>query len=121
MKVFVIPVAGPCYEADLPETDGSCLEALHDLVGGYIEGLPIPHFVSGHENGTAYINEDGKGQGLEVNYRATDFMVPGIGIFYGDYIAGTMVLAGVDYSTGENADVPEGMVRRAKLIESEAG
>lgn len=119
MKAFVIPVEGPCYETDIPEGDGS-LAALQELVGGWIEAVNIPEFIEGSETGTAYINEEGKLTDLPFNGRATDFMVPGVGIFFGDYIAGTMVLFGIDYETGENAPVPDGMVRRAKLIENEA-
>jgi hypothetical protein len=53
--------------------------------------------------------------------RATDFMVPGVGLHYGDYIAGPLVLAGFDPETGDNAsEVPDGVERRARLIEREA-
>lgn len=42
MKVLVIPVEGPLYETDLNE--GEALRQLQELVGGYIQALPLPEF-----------------------------------------------------------------------------
>lgn len=74
---------------------------------------------------TAYIDEDGKiavqDGDAEANMRATDFMVPGAGLFWGDYIAGTFILVGFDPSTGEHRRLPAGVVARARLIADEAG
>jgi hypothetical protein len=121
-KAFLIPVTGPCREVVIDDgDDGDSLGQLQALVGGYIEPIGVPDFIPGAEYGTAYINEEGKIFGLEPNMRATDFMVPGIGLSPRDYIVGNMVLLGYNPHTGENADVPEGMVKRAKLIEEEAG
>lgn len=72
------------------------------------------------ERATAYVNEEGKLVGLEPNMRATDFLVPGVGLFWGDYIAGSLVLAGFDVRTGRHRELPESVVRRARLIECEA-
>jgi len=116
---FVIPVTGPCYTVDIHNDDS--LRELQELVGGYIEAVPVPDFIPDAMNGTCYVNEDGIAQGLEPNMRATDFMVPGVGLMWGDYIKGNMVLFGYDPMTGENADVPESMIARARLIEQEAG
>ena len=52
--------------------------------------------------------------------RATDFLVPGEGLMWNDYIAGPMLLCGFDIRTGEHALLPEGVVKRARLIEREA-
>lgn len=114
-KGYLIPVEGPCREVEVDD-----LSSLQSLVGGWIEAVSIPQFIDGWETGTAYINEEGKLNQLAFNGRATDFIVPGIGIMFGDYIAGDMVLCGVDYLTGESVDVPDGLVQRARLIEDEA-
>lgn len=114
---LVMPVEGPLEQIVL---DGS-LEQLQRLVGGYIEAVPIPHFVKDAARATAYINEDGKVTGLPANMRATDFMVPGVNLYPGDYIAGPMILLGFDPETGEHAELPLGVAQRAKLIEREAG
>ena len=119
MKALLIPVEGPLVELDLPAENR--LEELQRLVGGYIEAVPVPYFVNGFDRATSYVNEEGKYIGLPANMRATDFMVPGVGIGFGDVIAGPMLLCGFDPATGDTADVPAGVVRRARLIESEAG
>jgi hypothetical protein len=58
---------------------------------------------------------------LEPNMRATDFLVPGVGLFPGDYVAGPLLLVGFDPASGEHEDVPEGVEKRLRLIEREAG
>ena len=57
---------------------------------------------------------------LRPNMRATDFMVPGVGLFPGDYIAGPFLLCGFDVNTGEHGELPAEVIERARLIESEA-
>lgn len=122
MKALVIPVEGPLEEIELvPDENGSTLAPLQAAVGGWIEAVPIPDFVRDADSATAYINEEGKLEQLPFNGRATDFFVSGIGLFFGDYIAGPLVLCGFDPETGEHAELPEGVIRRARLIEREAG
>lgn len=121
-KAFVIPCdsAKACYFVDIPDNDGSLL-TLQGIVGGYIEAIRCPVFVEDHLRSTIYINEEGKyTDACTFNSRATDFMVPGAGLFAGDYIAGNMILLGFDDETGENADVPPGLWQRAALIAAEA-
>jgi hypothetical protein len=126
MKALVIPVNGPIEEIELA-AENDDLDTLQRAVGGYIQALPLPGFVDPTGHSTAYVNEEGKYTckddrgAVAVNFRATDFMVPGVGIFFGDYIAGPMVLCGFDPSTGEHDELPEAVVKRARLIESEAG
>lgn len=119
VKVLVIPPEGPVEVRAIADT----LEALQGLVGGHIEAAPLPPFIEGQTRGTAYVNEDGKHDPeCAPNGRATDFMVPGVGLFWGDYVAGTLIVLGFDPRTGEHLpDPPEAAVRRARLIESEAG
>jgi hypothetical protein len=121
LSALVIPVEGPLVEVELDPGEGaSTLAQLQGLVGGMIEALPLPGFIRGAAAATAYIDEEGKFT-QEPNMRATDFMVPGVGLFWGDYIAGPMVLCGFDPSTGRHAELPRAVIDRARLIEREAG
>lgn len=115
-QTVVIPVEGPIEVREIEDD----LTSLQQLVGGYIEALPVPEFIPGADEATIYVNDDKAG--LVPNMRATDFMVPGVGIFFGDYVAGTMLLLGFDITRGEHTpSVPQALVARAKLIEREAG
>lgn len=116
-SALLIPVEGPLQHVEL---DGT-LAQLQKLVGGHIEAVPLPGFIRDSDHATAYINEDGKYlDECKPNMRATDFMVPGVGLFPGDYIAGAFLLCGFDPSAGEHIDLPNAVARRARLIESEA-
>lgn len=117
MLALLIPVEGPLQEVELDDT----LEQLQEIVGGNIQDVPVPSFLPSAEEATAYVNEDGKYlESCEPNMRATDFMVPGVGIFYGDYIAGPMLLCGFNPGTGEHVQLPKDIIERARLIEREA-
>lgn len=116
MIALLIPVEGPLEEVVL---DGG-LEQLQEIVGGMIQALPLPPFITNADRATAYINEEGKLIDLAVNYRATDFMVPGAGMMPGDYIVGPFLLCGFDPMTGTHRELPHAVVRRARLIEDEA-
>jgi hypothetical protein len=122
-QAIVIPPDGPFRAISLEERDGSHLDQLQELVGGYIEAMRIPPEFDRTGRATCYINEDGKyTEACALNRRATDFLVPGVGLFFGDYIAGAMVLVGFDPETGEHLpELPEDVVRRAKLIAEESG
>lgn len=118
-KALLIPVEGPIESVEL---DGS-LAQVQDLVGGgHIEAVPLPDFIKDADVATAYINDEGKFRDdLKPNMRATDFMVPGVGLFWGDYIAGPFLLVGFDPSTGDHTDdLPKAVVERVRLIEREA-
>lgn len=120
-NAIVIPVEGPVYEIDIPDSAHAGLAKLQELVGGYIEGVPIPKKFSGGETAMGLINEEGKftPEACPPNRRATDFFVQGHGLNVGDYIAGTVVILGVA-DDGEPADVPAECIKRARLIEEEA-
>lgn len=113
---LVIPVEGPVQSVDL---DGT-LDQLQQLVGGRIEALPVPEAFTSGPAATAYVNEEGKWESPP-NMRATDFLVPGVGLWPNDYIAGPMVVCGFDPKAGENRTVPPAVERRVRLIEKEAG
>ena len=125
-KALVIPVEGPVTEIELGRPGGD-LAVLQEAVGGYIQALPVPEFADRTGRSTVYMNEDGKytcvdndGRPL-VNWRATDFMVPGVGLMPNDFIAGPFVVAGFDPSKGEHAEMPQAVIDRVRLIEREAG
>lgn len=121
VAALVIPVEGPLETIELPTGTTNSLARLQEIVGGYIQALPLPVFVD-REPGSVYVNEEGKyasGKFGQFNPRATDFMVPGIGLFFGDYIAGPAILVG-EGPEGETTSAPEAAVKRARLIESEA-
>jgi hypothetical protein len=113
---ILIPIEGPIVEVELDET----LEQLQELVGGVVQALPLPVAFDVQEQATAYVHDEGRLIGLPVNWRATDFLVPGIGLFWGDYVAGPMLLCGFDPRTGRHAALPEPLRRRVELIASES-
>ena len=117
MHALLIPVDGPLEQVEL---DGT-LAQLQKLVGGHIEAVPLPGFIPSSDHATAYVNEEGKFlESCPPNMRATDFMVPGVGLFPGDYISGPFLLCGFDPTTGEHTELPADVVDLARLIESEA-
>ncbi len=107
VNAFVIePGEKPAYHQQLPGGDaGGSLQALQQLVGGYIEA------VSG-DDWTLYLNEEGKLQGLPVNRTATLFLnelIPGFA--QRDVLVGTVVFVGAD-GRGGSADVPASILTR---------
>ena len=131
MRALVIPHDGsPVRELDVPREDA--LDVLQRAVGGFIEALPLPEHVDMDGTATAYVNEDGKHQlftdpegevhnGLPINRRATDLLVPGVGLFWGDWIAGDLVVVGFDARRGVHRDIPAPVERTIRLIAREAG
>lgn len=75
------------------------LEGLQAIVGGYIEavGLKCPH------PATAYINEEGKIEGLDANPVATRVAH----LMAGDFIAGPMIILGAPDDEGNDTPVPD--------------
>lgn len=80
------------------------------IVGGYIEGVPLNEHVYG------YVNDSGKLEELPANVCATNLWMRfvdlrGCETLPGDYVAGPMVIVGVQNAAGENDghdhDVPE--------------
>lgn len=118
-RALLIPVEGPVQELELSNEDGEGLKQLQELVGGYIEAVDPPEELQLGTT-TCYINEEGKLEGLAPNMRATDFMVPGVGLWWGDYVAGPMIVCGFNPYTGYNRSIPEAAVKRVRLIEEEA-
>lgn len=72
ITVVVVPPVGP---AETHELDQDCLlQNLQELVGGYIESISGPGWV-------AYLNENGKLDGLPANDRATR-VISALGYFW---------------------------------------
>lgn len=121
MIALVIPAA-PEHPMRYVRVDGDELKGLQRLVGGYIEAVPLPSFLKCANTVTSYVNEDGKFDPSCVpNMRATDYMVPGFGLLYGDYIGGTFVVCGFSPARGSHLPKPpREAIDRARLIEREA-
>jgi hypothetical protein len=110
----------PVRELDIPE-DLDGLGLLQRTVGGHIEAIGLPSHVDPDGKATCYINEEGKYMdSCPPNMRATDLFVPGVGLFWGDYIAGDAIIVGFNARTGENVDVPVNVEEKIRKIESEA-
>ncbi len=94
MRGLVIQPGGEAVVCDV-DTD---LHGLQEIVGGYIEAVgltcPMP--------ATAYINEEGKIDGLPPNPVASSIthLMPG------DFIAGPMVILGPPDNEGEDTPLP---------------
>lgn len=116
---IVIPVTGPFIEMH----GDPQLAQLQELCGGgLIQAVPLPAFLGdAADHATSYVNEEGKFRDdLILNRRATDFFVPGSGLMWGDYIAGTLVVCGFDPRTGDHAELPGPVLTRIRVIEREA-
>lgn len=98
MNFIVIPSDGPIHSIEAGEDKS--YEALSGAVGGYIEALP---FERHDRRATAYINEEGKfDPACEPNPRASAL----VELFPGDYIAGPLVIAGLNHNTGATESCP---------------
>lgn len=108
-------------ELELPDSPSDQLESIRRLTGGgKLHMYAIPKQLVGGKNTVAYVNADGRYtyRGT-VNYRATLFMSPGLGLVSGDYIAGPMVVIGYDPRTAKHVDAPKSVVERiVKILNS---
>lgn len=101
IKAIVVHADGLIRRVDVRGYDG-----LVELVGGYIEHLPFG-------DGSAWINENGKADGLPFNKAATDLCRKfKVGIATDDFIVGNMVVTGPADEEGEDTDVTEKMARK---------
>ena len=95
-KKIRVLVKEPGKEAELREMPNT-LKALQSAVGGYIETVTFA------EDCTLVVNEEGKLKGLPMNFR-----------IFGDVIAGTAVLAGVNGE--EFCSLTDEQVQRIKIM-----
>ncbi len=75
------------------------LENLQEIVGGYIECVPLP----GADNIDIYLNEEGKLLHLPGN-----IWLAGLG---GDCVVGTCYMVGLDPKTGENISLTDKQIK----------
>lgn len=81
---LVIPAAGPMYTVEPANKQKFGLEQLQEIVGGYIEIIPLA------EGTMMVLNEEGKLDGLPYNLAATQ-MARGY-IFEDDFIVGDVLV-----------------------------
>ena len=89
IRVVIIEPGKPSYRKTIPNT----LEAFQDIVGGYIEVVPLPG------NLRMIVNEEGKLLSLPKNKAATELYQ------ISDYIAGTAIITatrGEDFVSLDN-------------------
>ena len=80
--------------------------SLEDLQG-YVDGLIEPVYLDRAGTVIGWVNEEGKLLGLPVNEAATGIARRAHAIAPLDVIVGSMVVAGADPGTGEDADLPQ--------------
>lgn len=81
------------------------LESLQAAVGGYIEAIYL------HKLGvSAYVNEEGKFNGLPLNRTATQIARAHSGMAPDDFIVGDMLILGPVNRNGDDTDCPPGVV-----------
>lgn len=86
MMATVIMPEGAISTTDLPVDVDKRQECLQDIVGGPIEGIPLP------EGRYLFLNENGKDGSHLVNTMATAIAHEAESIQKGDYIAGIAVV-----------------------------
>jgi hypothetical protein len=118
VTAIVIPVEGTVREFELPVINN--LVILQQLVGGYIELIPLTSFIDPSGRAAAIvINEDGKMlRDCKPNPRATAFLTPSSILLAGDYIRGDMVLVGFDVAAEEFIELPQSVLDRVQVIEN---
>ena len=95
------------------ETDGSLRvfnehDDLSDAVGGYLEGITGYRW-------SAYVNEEGKLKGMNLNTLATMALVE-LGWGLGDYIAGPLVLFGSVDAEGNDTSVDVDIEKNVRAL-----
>lgn len=95
VKARVIPAIEPEYLLDLPDRLIDQLDKMQQLIGGYVEAIPITPVE------TLWVNEDGQRLRLPANPAATK--IAAHTLQYGGYIRGTAILTGIN-SEGELED-----------------
>lgn len=121
MRALVIPVDGPVRVVDMEE--GAWLAQAQEVVGGLVQPVELNLRLlrgplAGRWPTEVYVNEDAAG--LRPNMRATDYVVPGVSILWGDCLCGDVLVCGFDPARGVHRDVCPAAERRARLVESEA-
>lgn len=104
MKAILIKADGGGAEVDIDES----LDALREAIGGgWVQMLNYP----ARPDAVVWFDEEGKIKGLPMNETATKLMDEML--FAEDYIAGDMLVTGIDPNSGETLEIPadlEGLV-----------
>lgn len=111
MKALTISVDGTIGRVDLDANTDARLHQLQTAVDGHIEFLDLT------ENITMILNDEGKFEDpIRVNPLATALTVAyEVGLLPGDFIAGDVVLGGMD-PEGELTDVPADVDELLELL-----
>jgi len=113
MRVILFPYQSeqPIEELDIPDVPVERIQSLYRLLGGDLLTLDVPQQLLKGNAAVALINSDAKAiyRG-SLNYRATLFMSPGLGILADDYIAGPMLVAG--FANHNLVDAPKSVLER---------
>jgi len=80
------------------DSDTISYDKMVSIVGGYIEGVYL-------NGATAYVNEEGKLQGLPKNIWATNLAHAHNAIYGDDWIAGNMLIIGNPDEEGDNTSL----------------
>lgn len=90
-------------------------DQINAAVGGWLEVIEFPHY----RDHFAYINEEGKILGLDVNEIVTRYWYDsGATILVGDQIVGDAVFFGEIDEDGENTEIPESLLQRIEKYRS---
>lgn len=102
ITVLLVPADGPVQARQIEPT----LEVLQALVGGPIELIDLGHGLY------AYVNEEGKLDGLRVNHAANEIARQRNAAAYrwGDVLVGSMVIVGPIDGEGDDTSVPSDVV-----------
>ena len=108
MKVLVIPAQScePLRIQDIPDTGNAQSDAIHDILGGWLEVAPQPH-----PEVTIWCDEEGKLKGKSINARASELWEMIWGETLDDVLVGDIILTGGTDSEGEILPVPESVIR----------
>jgi hypothetical protein len=106
---FGVPFPPLRLESHHQTDEGALAAAIHDLVGGWFQVVRCAG------NGSMYLNEDGKQQGLVENIVATR-LARDAGLPADDYIVGPAVVVGPPDEAGYDTSVPKTVIRYVEQL-----
>lgn len=113
VKALVIKSDGEVLVEMVPKDS---LARMQEVVGGFIQALPVPPAPLGNEPefaGSMYFNEEGKYENLPKNDIATALMIRNL--YPGDCIVGNAMVFG-PLDDGADTDVPDAIVERVRSL-----
>lgn len=103
--MFIYAIIKTDDTIDILSVESMNYDTISAAVGGWIEGVPL-------EGVTAYVNEEGKINGLPTNKIATLLAHQSNAIFPNDYIVGNMIVMGPIDDEGEETSLDLHWVQR---------